>query len=101
MIAKSKLQVGLYAQALAVDVLSFKRTFVYGALPEGSPIGGDSCRHRPSEPKMNALHQLVRFRTEATIIFQHHVVHVLEKMGGLKPSSQRRASWQRAECDMI
>jgi hypothetical protein len=22
-------------------------------------------------------------------------------MGGLKPPSQRRASWQRAECDMV
>jgi hypothetical protein len=39
----------------------------------------------PVKLKTNVLHQLVRFRTETTIIFQHRVVHVLEKMGGLKP----------------
>ena len=34
---KSKLQVGLYVQALAVDALSFKRTFIYGAHRKVAP----------------------------------------------------------------
>jgi len=86
---------------LAVDVLSFKRTFIYGAHRKVAPQVAIAVATDPAKPKTNVLHQLVRFRTETTIIFQHHVVHVLEKMGGLKPPSQRRASWQRAECDLI
>ncbi len=44
---------------------------------------------------------MVRFRSNGDSLFQHHVVRVLEKADVLKPSSQRHATWQIAECDLV
>jgi len=55
----------------------------------------------PAKRKATVLHQLVRGWTETTIVFQHLVVRVLENDGCAEAPSQRRASWRRADSDMI
>jgi len=77
-----------------------KDVYIWGA-PQGGPIGGEGCRHRSSEAQGECLAPAGAFLDRDDHHFPAPAGAPLEKMGGLMPSSQRRASWPRAECDMI